>query len=119
MRRDLLKPSLCRVEPPDKTLVALLVLRLLEDDAGVLLNVLPDEFGGDRHPALQFRPLGFQSRCAEEVVFQKGYGYRLAIIGDFSGYTSKALHDYIYECNNGKHLNFVADEDEAVRKLGG
>ncbi|MDR1157019.1 MAG: DUF4180 domain-containing protein [Oscillospiraceae bacterium] len=47
------------------------------------------------------------------------YGYRLAIIGNFSGYTSKPLRDYIYECNNGRHLNFVADEDEAVRKLGG
>ena len=47
------------------------------------------------------------------------YGYRLAIIGEFSGYTSKPLHDYIYECNNGKHVNFVANEEEAVRKLGG
>ena len=57
---------------------------------------------------------------AGEVV-QKfvNYGYRLAIIGNFSGYTSKPLHDYIYECNNGTHLYFVADEDEAVRKLKG
>ncbi|MDR2650405.1 MAG: DUF4180 domain-containing protein [Clostridiales bacterium] len=57
---------------------------------------------------------------AGEVV-QKFVNYRcrLAIIGDFSEYTSKPLHDYIYECNNGKHLNFVADEDEAIRKLGG
>lgn len=56
---------------------------------------------------------------AGEVV-QKfvNYGYRLAIIGDFSEYTSKPLHDYIYECNNGKHLNFVATQDDAVRKLG-
>ena len=57
---------------------------------------------------------------AGEVV-QKfiNYGYRLAIIGDFAGYTSKPLHDFIYECNNGNHLYFVASEDEAVRKLGG
>jgi DNA-3-methyladenine glycosylase I len=27
--------------------------------------------------------------------------------------------DYIYECNNGGHLYFVADENEAVKKLGG
>jgi hypothetical protein len=47
------------------------------------------------------------------------YGCRLAIIGDFSGYTSKPLHDYIYECNRGTHLNFAADEGEAVRMLGG
>ena len=57
---------------------------------------------------------------AGEVV-QKfvNYGYRLAIIGDFSGYTSKPLKDYMYECNNGKHLYFVANESEAIHKLGG
>jgi hypothetical protein len=47
------------------------------------------------------------------------YGYRLAIIGDFSGYTSKPLKDYIYECNQGSHLYFVANEGEALTKLGG
>jgi hypothetical protein len=59
---------------------------------------------------------GFAGEVVQKFV---NYGYRLAIIGDFSGYTSKPLHDYIYECNNGKHLSFVADEGEAVRKLGG
>lgn len=56
---------------------------------------------------------------AGEVV-QKfvNYNCRLVIIGDFSGYTSKPLHDYMYECNNGKCLNFVTDEAEAVRRLG-
>jgi len=47
------------------------------------------------------------------------YGIRLAIIGDFSRYTSKPLHDYIYESNNGNHLYFAANENEAVRKFGG
>lgn len=46
------------------------------------------------------------------------YGYRLAIIGDFSRYTSKPLRDYIYECNQGRHLYFVLSEEEAVKKLG-
>ncbi|MDR0596657.1 MAG: DUF4180 domain-containing protein [Clostridiales Family XIII bacterium] len=56
---------------------------------------------------------------AGEVV-QKfvNYGYRLAIVGDFSAYTSKPLRDYIYECNNGRHLCFVANEHEAADKLG-
>ena len=55
---------------------------------------------------------------AGEVV-QKfvNYRYRLAIIGDFSGYTSKPLHDFIYESNNGHHLYFVADDEEAIQKL--
>lgn len=55
---------------------------------------------------------------AGEVV-QKfvNYGYRLAIIGDFSAYTSKPLRDYMYECNNGNHLYFVADENAAIGRL--
>ena len=44
---------------------------------------------------------------------------RFAIIGDFTGYTSKPLHDFIYESNRGRNLFFVADEDEAVARLGG
>lgn len=42
------------------------------------------------------------------------YGIHFAIYGDFSGYTSKALHDFIYESNNGHDFCFVATEDEAV-----
>jgi len=45
------------------------------------------------------------------------YGYRLAIIGSFSDYKSKSLRDFIYESNNGNHLYFVADEEEAVKKF--
>ena len=45
------------------------------------------------------------------------YGFKVAIIGDFSGYTSKPLHDFIYESNKGNHLCFVADETEAVKRL--
>jgi rifampin ADP-ribosylating transferase len=59
---------------------------------------------------------GFAGEITQKFVT---YGYRLVIIGDFSGYTSKPLRDYIYECNNGKHLNFVPDEREAVGRLCG
>ena len=45
------------------------------------------------------------------------YGFKVAIIGDFTGYRSKALHDFIYESNKGHHLCFVADEDEAIKRL--
>jgi arsenate reductase len=45
-------------------------------------------------------------------------GYRLAIAGDFSGYTSKPFQDFIRESNEGGHLYFTADEEEALRKLG-
>jgi hypothetical protein len=54
-------------------------------------------------------------------VMQKFVNYQchLVVFGDFSGYTSNPLRDYIYECNNGRQLNFAADEDEAIRRLGG
>lgn len=60
-----------------------------------------------------------KTRLAGEII-QKyvNYGIRMAIIGDFSGYTSKALNDFIYESNQGKHLYFVSDVEEALKKLG-
>ncbi|MDR1688537.1 MAG: DUF4180 domain-containing protein [Clostridiales bacterium] len=45
------------------------------------------------------------------------YHVRLAIVGDFSRYTSKPLRDFICECNKGNHIYFVDSVDEAVRKL--
>jgi hypothetical protein len=45
------------------------------------------------------------------------YGFRVAIVGDFSMYESKALHDFIFECNNGQSIFFVPDEGAAVAKL--
>lgn len=45
------------------------------------------------------------------------YGGRTAIFGDFSHYTSKPLHDFIYESNKGKNIFFVSTKDEAVDML--
>ncbi|MEE1057536.1 MAG: DUF4180 domain-containing protein [Acutalibacteraceae bacterium] len=45
------------------------------------------------------------------------YGVRCAIYGDYSHYTSKPLHDFIYESNNGKDIFFTAEKEEAVTKL--
>ena len=45
------------------------------------------------------------------------YGGRIAIYGDFSHYTSKPLHDFIYESNKGHDAFFVATEDEALECL--
>lgn len=42
---------------------------------------------------------------------------KIAIIGDFSAYTSKSLKDFIYESNNGKDLFFLSDEKKAIEKL--
>lgn len=52
-------------------------------------------------------------------VLQKFSNYftKLAIIGDLSKYTSKPLHDFIYECNKGNNIFFVSNLEEAVRMI--
>lgn len=42
---------------------------------------------------------------------------QLAIVGDFTMYTSKPLKDFMYESNCGKDFFFVSSEDEAVERL--
>lgn len=45
------------------------------------------------------------------------YGGRIAIVGDYSRYTSKPLHDFMYESNRGKNVFFVATQEEAIDRL--
>lgn len=42
---------------------------------------------------------------------------RLAIVGDFSEYTSKSLGDFIYESNQGNLVYFANDLDSAAEVL--
>lgn len=42
---------------------------------------------------------------------------KLAIYGDFSGYTSKPLHDFIYESNKGRDFFFAGTREEAIDRL--
>jgi hypothetical protein len=59
-----------------------------------------------------------KTKLAGEIL-QKfvNYHVRIAIVGDFSGYKSKSLKDFIYESNNGNDVFFSANEAEAVEKL--
>ena len=52
-------------------------------------------------------------------VLQKFAQYRipLAIVGDFSKFTSKSLKDFIFESNKGKFINFIASREEALKVL--
>lgn len=58
------------------------------------------------------------TRIAGEVL-QKfiNYQMKLAIIGDYAGYLSKSLKDFIYESNHGKDIFFVSSEQQAVEVL--
>lgn len=45
------------------------------------------------------------------------YHFKVAIVGSFDGYASRALHDFIYESNRGADFFFTATEDEAIKLL--
>jgi hypothetical protein len=87
-----------------------------------LMATVRYETGADRmilpKAALDERFFVLSSYLAGDIL-QKFVNYQLkvAIVGDFSGYTSKPLRDFIYESNNGSHVFFVATVDEALEKL--
>ncbi len=59
-----------------------------------------------------------KSGIAGEILQKfSNYDMRLAIIGDFSKYTSKSLRDFIYESNKAGKINFVSSLKEAKEKL--
>ncbi|HBN13076.1 MAG TPA: DUF4180 domain-containing protein [Clostridiales bacterium] len=45
------------------------------------------------------------------------YGFRIAIYGDYSSYTSKPLKAFIYESNKGNDVFFTDDVKSAAAKL--
>ncbi|MGN5652063.1 DUF4180 domain-containing protein [Bacillus sp. Brlt_9] len=59
-----------------------------------------------------------KTRLAGDIL-QKfiNYKVKIAIIGDFSMYTSKSLKDFIYECNKGKDIFYLVTEQQAIEKL--
>lgn len=68
-------------------------------------NILPDFFD-------------LKNGIAGEILQKfSTYRVRLAIVGDFSKYTSKSLNDFIYESNKAKQINFVATQSEAIKVL--
>lgn len=59
-----------------------------------------------------------KTRIAGEALQKfSNYRFRLAIVGDFSGYTSKSLKDFIYESNKGRVIHFVSTMEDAVAAL--
>jgi len=87
-----------------------------------LMATVRYETGADRmilpKAALDERFFVLSSGLAGEIL-QKFVNYQLivAIVGDYSGYTSKPLRDFIYESNNGSHVFFVPTVEEAIQKL--
>lgn len=88
-----------------------------------LMSTVRYETGCERmviHKSLVSEPFfDLKTRLAGEIL-QKfiNYHVKAAIVGDFSGYSSKSLRDFIYECNNGNDIFFLSTEEEAIEKLG-
>ena len=59
-----------------------------------------------------------RTKLAGEIL-QKLVNYRVkvAIVGEFQKYQSKALADFIYECNKGTQIFFVPTREEALARL--
>ena len=45
------------------------------------------------------------------------YHVKIAIVGDYSVYTSNSLKDFIYESNKGNNIFFLANEKQGIEKL--
>lgn len=59
-----------------------------------------------------------KTRFAGEVLQKfSNYNVRLAIVGDFSNISSRALRDFISESNGRGHVNFVSSVDAAKKEL--
>ena len=68
------------------------------------------------HPDFFILSTGMAGEILQKYV---NYGGRIAIYGDYTGYTSKPLHDFIYESNKGHDVFFAATEEEALARLAG
>ena len=59
-----------------------------------------------------------KTRFAGEILQKfSNYDVKLAIVGDFSKYSSKSLRDFIYESNKGKLIFFADNLNTALMKL--
>ncbi|UKS31102.1 DUF4180 domain-containing protein [Paenibacillus sp. HWE-109] len=59
-----------------------------------------------------------KTRLAGEIL-QKfiNYHIKMAIVGDYSGYASENLKDFMYESNKGKDFFFLSTDQQAIDKL--
>ena len=59
-----------------------------------------------------------KTRFAGEMLQKfSNYSFKFAVVGDFSVYGSKALRDFIYECNKGRLVFFKSTLEEALEAL--
>lgn len=94
-----------------------IIIHSAEDGLDLLGNLYYQDFAKiilyEKNITVDFFDL--KNGLAGEIL-QKFSNYRvqLAIIGDFTAYSSKSIKDFMYESNNTKHINFVQTLAEAL-----
>lgn len=66
------------------------------------------------HPDFFILSTGLAGEILQKYV---NYAGKIAIYGDFSRYTSKPLHDFMLESNQGRDVFFVPTLQEAIDRL--
>lgn len=97
-----------------------IIIQNLEEALDVMGNMYYQGFEGmiirEQHITPDFFDL--KNKMAGDILQKFAtYRMRLAIVGDYSKFTSKSLGDFIYESNKGRHIYFVASTDDAINKL--
>lgn len=96
------------------------IINNIEDGLDLLGNLYYQDFDKiiiyDKNITPDFFDL--KNGIAGEILQKfSNYRVRLAIVGDFSKYTSKSINDFIYESNKGRQINFVTSQSEAIKIL--
>jgi hypothetical protein len=94
-------------------------------DVGDMLDIMADAGYHDsnciviRKESLPADFFDLRTGLAGEILQKfSNYRVRLAVIGDFSGFESKSLKDFIRESNKRGTVNFVGSLEEALSRLG-
>lgn len=97
------------------------IINSIEDGLNLLGNLYYQDFDKIMIHEKNIIPEFFdlKSGMAGEILQKfSNYSVRLAIIGDFSIYTtSKSFNDFVYESNKRRQINFVTSRIEAIEVL--
>jgi len=96
-----------------------ILIQTAEDGAQLLADLYYQGFDLIILKAEQLNPSFFdlKSGLAGEILQKcSNFRIRLSITGDFTLFNSSSLHDFIFESNKGKLVNFVDSTDEALTK---
>jgi Domain of unknown function (DUF4180) len=106
------------------TIAELIDDKLIINDARDVLDLMADLGSQDCSRMILYEKnlskdfFDLKTRLAGEILQKfSNYHFKLAIIGDFSKYTSKSLRDFIRESNRANMIFFVEDLKSALKRF--